>query len=305
MTDKTTPPTHDVDDLSAAVGGGHHAHPTQAYRIEVADETLQFRPVEISDPVPLGRQFLEAAGARPVEEFSLVALMPNGDFEDLRLDETFDIRGLGAERFIFFRTDRSFKFTIDGHQMECGKAPISGAVLRRLANIQPSYALYLEVRGGQDREISPTDIIDLSKPGIERFITVLEQTTEGADGLPIRDREYLETHGIPYQFAVDGQTSGVVLNGMELPAGKYNHEKADVLIILPGGYPDACPDMFFLHPWIQLRESGRYPTAADVAHTFNGHQWQRWSRHSSDWRPGVDGLHTMVARFRRAVETAR
>lgn len=305
MTDKTTPPTHDVDDLSAAVGGGHHAHPTQAYRIEVADETLQFRPVEISDPVPLGRQFLEAAGARPVEEFSLVALMPNGDFEDLRLDEAFDIRGLGAERFIFFRTDRSFKFTIDGHQMEWGKAPISGAVLRRLANIQPSYALYLEVRGGQDREISPTDIIDLSKPGIERFITVLEQTTEGADGLPIRDREYLETHGIPYQFAVDGQTFGVVLNGMELPAGKYNHEKADVLIILPGGYPDACPDMFFLHPWIQLRESGRYPTAADVAHTFNGHQWQRWSRHSSDWRPGVDGLHTMVARFRRAVETAR
>jgi hypothetical protein len=92
---------------------------------------------------------------------------------------------------------------------------------------------------------------------------------------------------------------------MELPAGKYNHEKADVLIMLPCGYPDACPDMFFLLPWIQLRESGKYPTAANVAHTFNGQQWQRWSRHSSDWRPGVDGLHTMIARFRRAVETAR
>lgn len=305
MTEKTTPPTQDVDDLSAAAGGGHHALPRQAYHIEVADETLEFRTVEVSDPVPLGRQILEAAGARPVEEFSLVALMPNGDFEDVRLDETFDIRGRGAERFIFVRTDRSFKFTIDGHQMEWGKPPISGTVLRRLANIQPGYALYLEVRGGQDREIGATDIIDLSKPGIERFITVLEQTTEGAAGLPMRDREYLETHGIPYQLAVDGQTSGVVLNGMELPVGKYNHEKADVLIMLPCGYPDACPDMFFLHPWIQLRESGKYPTAADVAHMFNGQQWQRWSRHSSDWRPGVDGLHTMIARFRRAVETAR
>lgn len=305
MTEKTIPPPHDVDDPSTAAGGGHYSHPTQSYRIEVADETLEFRAVEISDPVPLGRQILEAAGARPVEEFSLVALMANGDFEDVRLDETFDIRGRGAERFIVFRTDRSYKFTIDGHQMEWGKPPISGAVLRRLANIQPGYALYLEVRGGQDREISATDIIDLSKPGIERFITVLEQTTEGAEGLPMRDREYLETHSIRYQLAVDGQNSGVVLNGMKLPAGKYNHEEADVLIMLPCGYPDACPDMFFLLPWIQLRESGTYPAAADVAHAFNGQQWQRWSRHSSEWRSGVDGLHTMIARFRRAVETAR
>ncbi len=118
MTEKTPHPTHDVDDLSVAPGAGHHSSPAQAYRIEVADETLEFRTVEISDPVPLGRQILEAADARPVEEFSLVALMPNGDFEDVRLDEMFDIRGRGAERFIFFRTDRSFKFTIDGHQME-------------------------------------------------------------------------------------------------------------------------------------------------------------------------------------------
>ncbi len=232
MTEETALPSHDVDDLCAPTNGEHHAPAAQAFRIEVADESLNFRTIEVSDPVPLGRQVLQAAGAKPIEEFNLVALVPNGDFEDVRLDETFDIRGRGVERFIYFRTDRSFKFTIDNRQMEWGKPPISGTVLRRLANIQPGYSLYLEVRGGQDREVGPTDVIDLSKPGIERFITVLEQTTEGAEALPIRDREYLEAHGIPYQIAVDGQTSGVVLNGMELPSGKYNQEKADVLCVI-------------------------------------------------------------------------
>ncbi|MBX7123262.1 MAG: multiubiquitin domain-containing protein [Opitutaceae bacterium] len=302
---QTTPPLSEFDDLAAAVCEGRPLRPARAYRIEVADDTLSFRTVEVADPIPLGRQILEAAGARPVEEFSVFAILASGDFEDVRLNEPFDLRGHGAERFVVFRTDREFKFTIDNCQLEWGKAVISGAVLRRLADVKPGYALYLEVRGGQDREIGPNDLIDLSTPGIERFITVLAQTTEGQQALPSRDRDYLQAHGIDYQLSVDVGTAGVVLRNMQVPAGKYNHEHADVLILLPNGYPDVCPDMFFLKPWLQLQASGRYPTCADVAHGFAGQQWQRWSRHSSEWRPGIDGLHTMIARFRRAVEVAQ
>lgn len=300
-----TPPLSEFDDLATAGREGRPLRTARAYRIEVADDTLAFRTVEVADPIPLGRQMLEAAGARPIEEFSLLAILPSGDFEDVRLDEAFDLRGRGAERFLFFRTDRAFKFTIDNRQLEWGKPVISGAVLRRLADVKPGYALYLEVRGGQDREIVPSDLLDLSKPGIERFITVLEQTTEGLEALPLGDRQYLHTHGIEYQLTSDAGTVGVILRNMQLPPGKYNHPNADVLILLPGGYPDACPDMFFLFPWLQLKTAGRYPTCADVAHTFGRQQWQRWSRHSSDWRPGIDGLHTMIARFRRAVEVAQ
>lgn len=277
---------------------------TRDFVVEVSDESLNFKKYEVSDPLPLGRQILAAAGANPVEEFSLFALLASGDFEDLRLDEPFDLRARRAERFVMFRTDRDFKFTIDNHQKAWGKPIISGKVLRTLANIQPGYALYLEVRGGQDKEIKNTDIVDLSKPGIERFITVITATTEGLAALPSLDRKYLEEHQIEHELVTSEGTAGVILRNMPLPPGKFDQTVVDVLVHLPPGYPDVCPDMFYLLPWAKLVTTGAYPRAADQALTFNGKNWQRWSRHSQEWRPGVDGIHTMIARMRQAVEVA-
>ena len=295
----------DVDDLEAAIREGRPLRPARAYLIKVADETLNFRAIEVADPVPIGRQLLDAAGARPVDEFSVCALLPSGEFEDLRLDEPFDLRGHGTEKFVYFRTDRLFKFTIDTKQMEWGKPPITGAILRRLAGVGPKYAIYLEVRGGQDVEIGDTDVVDLSKPGVERFITVIKETTEGLAALPEPDRKYLEDHCIAHRVVGDGGQIGVVIEGFQLPPGKYDRDKVDLLIILPGGYPDACPDMFFTDPWIRIASSGRHPDRADQPHTFDGRSWQRWSRHNGEWRPGIDGLHTMIARARHAIEKSR
>ncbi len=276
-----------------------------SYRIQVGDETLNFKSAELSDPVPLGRQILEAAGARPADEFSLYAILPNGDFEELRPDEPFDLRGRGVERFIHFRTDRAYKFKVDDRHLAWGKPVISGAVLRELAGIQAGYSLYQEVRGGHDLEIGPADTVDLSKAGVERFITVIKETTEGRGPLPSRDREYLDGHGIAYEMVVDGGQVGVVLKDIPLPEGKYDSAKADVLVLLPPGYPDVPPDMFFTLPWVKLAAVGRYPSRADVPHPFVGKSWQRWSRHSTEWRPGLDGLHTMIARARHAIEGAQ
>ena len=280
-------------------GAGHR------YRIAVSDESLTFREVSLTDPIPLGRQILEIAGAHPVDEFSLFALMPDGDFEDVRLDEEFDLHAPGIERFVYFRSDRTFKFTIDNRQLDWGKPLISGKLLRKLADVQPGYALYQEVRGGQDLEISDTDIIDLSKPGIERFITVIKETTEGDLALPLMDRTYLEQHTIVHEVVQDGTQIGVVLKAVKLPEGKFDQAVADVLILLPSGYPDASPDMFFLLPWVRIKASGAFPIKADVAQSFNGQSWQRWSRHSSEWRAGIDGLHTMIARARHAMEATK
>ena len=276
-----------------------------SYRIAVSDESLNFREIRIADPLPLGRQILDAAAARPVDEFSLFGLLSSGDFEDVRLDEPFDLRARGIEKFIYFRTDRTFKFTIDNHQMDWGKPVISGKALRKLANIQPGYTLYLEVRGGQDREIVDTEIVDLSKPGIERFITVIQETTEGRISLPMMDRTYLEEHLVAHEIVQEGEQVGVILKSVPLPDGKFDQASADVLFLLPSGYPDACPDMFFLFPWVKLKSTSAYPTKADHAHAFAGKSWQRWSRHSNEWRAGVDGLHTMIARARFAMEVAK
>jgi hypothetical protein len=54
--------------------------------------------------MPLGRQILAAAGVDVRCEHSLFAILPSGDFEDIRLDEPFDLRGRGVEQFVAFRT---------------------------------------------------------------------------------------------------------------------------------------------------------------------------------------------------------
>ena len=153
-----------------------------------------------------------------------------------------------------------------------GQAADQRPIVRRLAGVGPEYAIYLEVRGGQDREIDDHDIVDLSKPGIERFITVIRETTEGLTALPETDRTYLEDHGHrPSTGRRDGGQVGVSHQECPLPAGKFDREQADLLILLPGGYPDACPDMFFTVPWIRLTGAGRYPTVrGQCPHMFGG-----------------------------------
>src|SRR5258708_1677452 len=77
--------------------------PKWAASILFAQDDLKFRPIEMPDPVPLGRQILAAGGVNPHDGYSLFAILPTGDFEDLRLDEPFDLRGRGAERFVAFQ----------------------------------------------------------------------------------------------------------------------------------------------------------------------------------------------------------
>lgn len=161
----------DVVDIGTAIRAGRAVREAQAYRIKVSTGDLEFRPVVLHDPVPLGRQIAEAAGVDDVREFSIFAILRNGDFEDLRLDEPFDLRAKGAERFVLFRTDREFKFTINEDQIRWGKPLISGAELIRLAKPDDGDAVFLDVRGGEDEQVVPDDVFDLDEPGIERFIT--------------------------------------------------------------------------------------------------------------------------------------
>lgn len=122
--------------------------------------------------------------------------------------------------------------------------------------------------------------------------------------LPVKDREYLESKGIEYEEHEEGGQKGVILKARPLPAGRFDTEKADILILLPSGYPDAAPDMFYLSPWVKLTSGGRYPRKADNAFEFKGLSWQRWSRHNREWRPGADGIWTMIKRVDFALQEA-
>ncbi|MDB5575339.1 MAG: hypothetical protein JWR80_515 [Bradyrhizobium sp.] len=160
----------EFDDLGEALREGRPLRAARAYRILLATNNLDFRSLDLPDPVPLGRQILASAGLDPRGDFSLFAILPSGDFEDVRLDEPFDLRERGAERFVAFATDRDFKFTLDDRQLAWGKPAISGTALYGLAAPGEHDAVFLEVRGGQDQLIERDEIIDLTAPGIERFI---------------------------------------------------------------------------------------------------------------------------------------
>jgi len=158
----------------------HHDDDNRGFRISVGDAELSFRQVRMDDPVPTGRQILEAAGVRVPNEHLVFQILPDGELEELRQDETTDLRGGGAERFLIFPGAESYRIELDGQVLEWGACAISGRVLKTLAKVDPaSYGVWLEVRGAEDRPIGDTELVRLDGKGLERFFTGISQTTEG------------------------------------------------------------------------------------------------------------------------------
>lgn len=162
-----------------AVGAGS-VRERGAYRIEIGDESLTYREALIADPVPTGRQILEAAGVHPVIEYSVFQVLPSGQIEGLRLDETTDLRTHGVEKFLVFLSDRSFRFDVDGTVFDWGTGRISGRVLKLLAKVDLlTYGVWQEIHGKDDLAIPDGQFADLTTQGVERFFTGIVKTTEG------------------------------------------------------------------------------------------------------------------------------
>jgi len=122
--------------------------------------------------------------------------------------------------------------------------------------------------------------------------------------LPSRDRAYLGRVDARFEELKEGAQAGLALRGHQLPSGKFDSAIADVLFLLPPGYPDVPIDMFYLFPWVRLTSKGAYANATDHPHSFAGRVWQRWSRHNPEWQPGKDGIWTMIARMNLALRDA-
>lgn len=122
--------------------------------------------------------------------------------------------------------------------------------------------------------------------------------------LPMKCSRYLQDRGLAFEEHQENGQKAVVFKQLALPAGRFDVPHADILILLPGAYPDVAPDMFYAMPWLRLAGNNRYPRAADQAVSFAGRSWQRWSRHNNAWRPGVDGIWTMLKRIEIALAEA-
>jgi exonuclease VII small subunit len=74
-----------------------------------------------------------------------------------------------------------FKIQIDKALLETNNPTPTGRDLLILAGKNPpeQYAIYLKAKGGQPQRIGLTDTVDLREPGVERFVTLPLDQTEG------------------------------------------------------------------------------------------------------------------------------
>lgn len=149
--------------------------PHRALQIRIDDQ-----PFEVADPIVTGRQILDLAGKRPASEFVVLQFLPDGLLEEIRLEETTDLRERGVERFITFESDRIFRFTLDEREFPWGAPRISGAKLKKLAGVDASkFDVWQEVRKSDDLLIDDKHEANLDEKGTERFFTAAKTTTEG------------------------------------------------------------------------------------------------------------------------------
>lgn len=161
-----------VEDLEAVLAAGDKPREHGPYGVLVGDETLHFKPVVITDPVPTGAQILAAAGIRQPVEHLLFQVLTDGQLEEIRPEEVTDLRTAGAERFLVFRNDRSFRIHLDDRAIDWGAQHISGATLKALAGVDvEDFDVWQLVVGGADTLIGNKEYADLDKPGVERFAT--------------------------------------------------------------------------------------------------------------------------------------
>lgn len=186
----------------------------KTYAASVALDSIAFSLIALEDPVPLGRQILSEANHTPPESFSLYAILKSGDFEDVRLDEPFDLRAKGTERFVAFTGDKVYRFFAKSSEVKWGPRRIDEATLRLLTGAKADEAVFLEVVGGTDRLIAPGDTIDLAEAGVERFITA--KPSKG------------------YHFFVNGQryeTEEAKLTGLQIKARVANWDASHDLVL--------------------------------------------------------------------------
>lgn len=166
----------DIDDVELAVQQDRPLRPGR-YRVSFALDGVDYHPLILDDPVPLGRQILKAAGVKDIDGHALFVVTQEGDFEDVRADEDVDLRERLAHKFIAFSTDPLHRVMLNESRIVWGQPSIPESVLRSLAGIGEDEAVFLEVRGGTDKLIELGTEADLTAPGVEKFITAAVKTS--------------------------------------------------------------------------------------------------------------------------------
>tara|TARA_R110001606_G_scaffold399304_1_gene584225 strand:+ start:4191 stop:4901 length:711 start_codon:yes stop_codon:yes gene_type:complete len=140
------------------------------FLIEIGDKNLSFRTIKLADPVPTAEQIIDAAGFRPAEDYLVFKVTPQRRLKELDLDHTTNLRGRRKERFLIFKSDRSWRGMLERKRFEWGARKISGSTLKWMAKVDSEkYGVWLEREDEPDLLIGNNETASLSPKGVEKF----------------------------------------------------------------------------------------------------------------------------------------
>ncbi len=194
---------------------------------------------------------------------------------------------------------RRYKILIDRQHFVVNTETISGRSLLELAGKTPveQFMISQKLHGGQVQRIDYDEIINLTRPGVERFITMPLDQTEG-DGndfdLPEDDKSHLTKSFKKWEAIKEGASNWLLLYDFEVPHG-YDQKRATLALMIPPAYPDVQIDMAYFHPHLTLNSKKTVEKISEQQ--IKGQSFQRWSRHrksADEWRSDVDGVGTHI-----------
>ncbi|NVJ99319.1 MAG: multiubiquitin domain-containing protein [Alphaproteobacteria bacterium] len=203
-----------------------------------------------------------------------------------------------------------FKYKVGSENYKSDEPIVTGYEILETAGIDDpdKKGLYQKLHGKKMERIKDLGApIDLSAPGIEKFVVLPLDQTEGeapplANRLPPVDLEFLEILDLRWEIKAEGNVHWLVLYDFPLPEG-YNHATSDVSLRLERLYPDTQIDMVYFGNSLSRKDGGNIRQLTSANHL--GRTWQRWSRHrtpQNPWRPGFDCVETHLALVQQWLE---
>ncbi|HMX00892.1 MAG TPA: multiubiquitin domain-containing protein [Cyclobacteriaceae bacterium] len=194
-----------------------------------------------------------------------------------------------------------YRIKIDREVYVVEKGCMTGRELLALAGKNPPerFQLNMKLKGGKVEPIGLDETVCFTKPGIEKFMTLPLDQTEGEERkqfhLLEEDAEYLDSLGLPWETLSDSTGMWIIVYNYPVCSG-YNVETVTVAIKVEPGYPRAQLDMAYFYPALS-RKDGQ-PIGAVSGQQIDGKAFQRWSRHrtgENPWREGIDNLGTHLS----------
>jgi len=117
----------------------------------------------------------------------------------------------------------------------------------------------------------------------------------------VQDLQVLREQGFEFSLTEENSKIYILFKNYQLPLGKYNIDKTDLLIFTTPHYPNAGFDMFWVDKTLLLNNDG-IPKAAEAIERHLDSDWRRFSYHPYNhkpWNPGEDSVISYMSHVQK------